>query len=639
MPLAAQEATPTPRGSYVIEPDIYVRSGPGESFIPVGRLIEGARVVPVNRSESGIWVLIRYSRGFGWIRRDLAFWDVRIDALPTLDESNLTPTPISPNPTETPFIPTPTPLGNWIDAEGRGAFVRSGPNQRYAILGQLTPGASVEPVGRNVDASWILIRYGDGFAWIAERLVNWTEDVRALPVLQIYALTPSATFTPSQSPTPTSTPSSTPSATPTLTPSVTPSLTATFTPTWTPSVTPTATFTFTYTPSPTLTFTRTPSITPSDTATSTPTPTETPSVTPSVTPSPTATFTATPTLTRTPSQTVTPRPTDTQTPPPSETFTRTPSPTLTDTVTSTRTPRPPMATDTATLHPTVTPSNTDAPPTLTPSEAPSQTPTTLPDTPTEAPAAIIVPSDTATRRPTRTASPTETALVPSATSTPSETPAPPTDTPTERPTVTETPVPNETFTASVEPTLTASPTVDLLPSLTPALVQLFPQTGTPEGAATPAPETAPSPDGGLRVTPEGVIGVLVLIVILLYVGLYWRGLAAQERFADGFLIETCPVCGRGQLTVEMRGDRVLGIPQPRATVRCSECRSVLRQVGYRRWRYAVDPFESPALYARYNARTVDETTLKSIQPLPSRPPDVRPPSKPPAFVDDADEDA
>ena len=95
----------------------------------------------------------------------------------------------------------------------------------------------------------------------------------------------------------------------------------------------------------------------------------------------------------------------------------------------------------------------------------------------------------------------------------------------------------------------------------------------------------------------------------------------------------CPVCGRGHLQVETRTERLVGIPRPRSTVRCTECRSLLRQVGNRTWRYAVDPFESPALYARYNGRSIDEETLKALRTTPSTP-EVRPPTKPPTFVDD-----
>ena len=121
-----------------------------------------------------------------------------------------------------------------------------------------------------------------------------------------------------------------------------------------------------------------------------------------------------------------------------------------------------------------------------------------------------------------------------------------------------------------------------------------------------------------------------------YVGLYLRGLSAVDRYAQGFVTERCPVCGRGTLTVDARTERVLGIPRPRRAVRCDSCRSVLRETGARRWRYAVDRLENEAMFDRYNGREIDDQTLKSLaqQPLVPDEPHPRPPATPPTFVDD-----
>jgi hypothetical protein len=125
-------------------------------------------------------------------------------------------------------------------------------------------------------------------------------------------------------------------------------------------------------------------------------------------------------------------------------------------------------------------------------------------------------------------------------------------------------------------------------------------------------------------------------VVLGYVGLYMRGIAAAERYSGGFVVERCPVCRRGRLTVESRVDRVIGIPRIRRTVRCSECRSVLRETGTRRWRYAVDRIENEAVFDRYNGREIDDAALKSLaeQPLVPGAPHPRPPVMPPSFVDE-----
>lgn len=152
--------------------------------------------------------------------------------------------------------------------------------------------------------------------------------------------------------------------------------------------------------------------------------------------------------------------------------------------------------------------------------------------------------------------------------------------------------------------------------------------------------STPSTDrNGAGLPIEAIIGGFALVAVLIYASLYWRGLAGAERYAKGFVIDRCPVCQRGEMVVEARDERAFGIPRIRRTVRCTACRSVLRETGNRRWRYAVDPLENSALYERYNGREIDDDTLKmlasqSVRPV--SPPAPRPPSTPPAFVDDED---
>jgi hypothetical protein len=129
--------------------------------------------------------------------------------------------------------------------------------------------------------------------------------------------------------------------------------------------------------------------------------------------------------------------------------------------------------------------------------------------------------------------------------------------------------------------------------------------------------------------------VALLALVLIYVAFYWRGLSAADRYEAGFVIETCPVCKQGHLTVESRQGRVLGIPRPRTTVRCDNCRSLLREVGSHRWRYAIDRAANPTLYTQFNGKVVDETTLEALErQAPPAPPVVHPPAKPPTFIDD-----
>ena len=160
-----------------------------------------------------------------------------------------------------------------------------------------------------------------------------------------------------------------------------------------------------------------------------------------------------------------------------------------------------------------------------------------------------------------------------------------------------------------------------------------PTEATPQ--PTLIPETVAPGDGQGGIPTEAVVGVIGLVLVLGYVGLYMRGLAAADRYNDGFAVDVCPICRRGHLNIENRQDRVLGVPRPRRIVRCDTCRSVLREIGHRRWRYAVDPVESQALFFQYNGREIDDETLvELLQNPPERSvPTPKPPAEPPRFVD------
>ncbi len=604
--------TETPAASSVIQQDIFVRGGPGRDYLPVGKLLAGDRVRPLSRNAQGDWVLIVYGKGYGWIRRDLAFWVENVDLLPIIDAANLTPSPVLPTtPTQTPILlPTFTPSGNWVqlNADAQSGFVRAGPGRTYLRLGQLLTGDVVEPVSQNQDGSWIMIRFGDGFGWVARNLVLWLDDIDSLPVISVDNLTPSPTFTATNTATSTSTPTNT--ATLTATATITPTSTSSSTPTITPSATSTDT------PVPSATSTSTPMVptdTPVPTATSTSTATLIPTIIPSATPTASLTLTDTATVVPTSNPTLTVVPTDTITP--------TIAPSATNTLTATVTP---TATFTATVAPSVTPTEAVAAivPSATVAVLPSQTPT---DTTTPSP---IPPTNTSTV----TSSPT---------------PAPPT----------QTALPSATFTVTAVPTtlvpLTSTPLVDLVPSATTAATDTivnptFTQspTSTPEPTHAAGAANVPTatliasggstvPSGGLA--PEVLIAGIVLLAILGYAVFYWRGLTRSERYASGFVVDTCPICQRGQLIVESRQERLFGIPRVRHSVRCTECRSVLREMDEHHWRYAVDPLANPDLYQRFNGKIVDDQTLTDLSRDPTHRTGQRGSSAsttPPDFIDD-----
>ena len=123
--------------------------------------------------------------------------------------------------------------------------------------------------------------------------------------------------------------------------------------------------------------------------------------------------------------------------------------------------------------------------------------------------------------------------------------------------------------------------------------------------------TSPPPPAN-PIAPETLgIGLLVGLAAL-YGLLFAAGAADAGRYADGFLLEECPVCRHGHLSLVERRRRVLGLPRVRRTVTCDYCGSVLREVGRLRWRYTVDARENAAFFQRYNGRELRESDLVEL---------------------------
>lgn len=85
----------------------YVRSGPGQGWLPVGQALTGQVVEPVARDQSGSWVLIYYGNGYGWISQELVLWITDTNSLPVYRDTNLTPA-FTPAPTLVLVTNTPT---------------------------------------------------------------------------------------------------------------------------------------------------------------------------------------------------------------------------------------------------------------------------------------------------------------------------------------------------------------------------------------------------------------------------------------------------------------------------------------------------------------------------------------------------
>ena len=279
---------------------------------------------------------------------------------------------------------------------------------------------------------------------------------------------------------------------------------------------------------------------------------------------------------------------------------------------------PPIQTRTSTATLTATPSLTEEPvatASATQTALPTNTDTPLPTfTATATPTASLTSTDIPTEPATITLSPTTSLTVTEVASATVEASA--TTTLTETPTETETPTATLTATLTVTPsetptaTLTATPTASFTPSETPS----------PTSTTTRVPsviETSRSADSSARNSgdesgmPLWILGLGLLATLTIggYILAYSLSSAGVDRYAEGFILADCPICQEGELELEERPYAVMGIPRVRRAVRCTNCRSVLREVSKRQWRYAIDPSANVALYSEFNNQTIDEHEL------------------------------
>ncbi len=118
--------------------------------------------------------------------------------------------------------------------------------------------------------------------------------------------------------------------------------------------------------------------------------------------------------------------------------------------------------------------------------------------------------------------------------------------------------------------------------------------------------------GGSRSYGLIVIIIAITLAATMYAGWVIRGLIDKNRFSEGFHDGICPICGKGDLTLEETQRSTLGIIQMKRTVRCSECHSIIRQVRPRVWRYSVDPFMNESLAKKISSDLISDDDLQGI---------------------------
>lgn len=86
---------------------------------------------------------------------------------------------------------------------------------------------------------------------------------------------------------------------------------------------------------------------------------------------------------------------------------------------------------------------------------------------------------------------------------------------------------------------------------------------------------------------------------------------AVKRYANGFVITTCPVCA-GALQLDEKVTTRLGIPVASRKVRCNKCASLIEETTLNAWRWEVDESFNPEMKWLYSGEVLTDDDLKQI---------------------------
>ncbi len=189
----------------------------------VGEIASGTRYPVLGRSEFFPWVLIAdpaTNQPLGWVFAELVTVQGNLNSVPFSSlivepgavptATPLAPVAVEPSPTQglvgvvvptTPTLPPTPDLSNVISGQLNGEVnIRFGPGVEYDRLGIGQAGDQFEITGWHTQLPWLQVHYEaspNGYAWIAQDLLDVQGDVTSLPSLsQLIFNLPTLTPTP-----------------------------------------------------------------------------------------------------------------------------------------------------------------------------------------------------------------------------------------------------------------------------------------------------------------------------------------------------------------------------------------------------------------------------------------------------------
>ena len=161
--------------------DVFVRTGPGETYPAYGIAITGATARVIGKSEDGQWWTVRLDpqvvgNGYGWVSA----------AYVQASNTDSVPVVAAPEQSEPVELPPPSSSGPTATAIDY-VNLRSGPGTNYYILGVAAPGQTGEVTGVSEDNAWWQVKVptsfvAEGVAWVSADWVT-TANTSGVPVV------------------------------------------------------------------------------------------------------------------------------------------------------------------------------------------------------------------------------------------------------------------------------------------------------------------------------------------------------------------------------------------------------------------------------------------------------------------------
>ncbi len=196
-----------------------LRSGPGVSYVQIGKIANGTRYPVIGKSAHFPWLLINLGDGQGWVFNDLVKVIGSLNSVPVVSDSTIgntspaTPTALQSAPVVSvtpgatlaasltpPYTPT-LPVGVYAEAIGE-TNVRYGPGTDFPRIGTLTTGGRYLVLRRHSLFDWLEIAFegvAGGRGWVYKGAVKLSGSLLSVPSTSATTFGyPTLTATPNQ---------------------------------------------------------------------------------------------------------------------------------------------------------------------------------------------------------------------------------------------------------------------------------------------------------------------------------------------------------------------------------------------------------------------------------------------------------